>query len=81
MQLFHGVVETPFGQQRHNADGRLDRLPDGDRVIRPRPAQHPGGDFVFVTRMTDADPEAMETAVTELGFGLGTFSDLLEEPA
>ena len=70
MQLFHGVVETPLGQQGHNADGRLDRLPDGNRVIRTGPAQHPGGDFVFMTRMANADPEAMEPAVTELCHGV-----------
>ena len=55
-------------------------------------ATHPGGpddperhryrwDYQWEDEYAALRSDTVRTAVTELGFGLGTFSDLLEEPA
>ena len=65
VELLHGVIQTPFDQQWHDAN-RLRNSPlNGRTVINARPAKHPWRDLVFKARVTNTYPQTVKLAMPE----------------
>src|SRR5690348_1950191 len=67
MQLLHRLVELAVHGQRQRIKRAGDAVEDRVLVLRRRPAQHPRGDLVLVAGMADAETQAVELAVTQVG--------------
>ena len=65
VQPLHRLVEITVQCQRQRIDGRIHCLADRHVVVAPGTTQHPGHHAVLVTRVTDADPQPVELAMSE----------------
>ncbi len=67
MQLLHRLVELPVRRQRQHIQCAADAAKDRILILRRWPPKHPARDLVAVPGMTDADAQAVELAVAEMG--------------
>lgn len=66
MQALHGLIELTGKQQRQQVEAAADGIKQCLLVLCRRPTEHPRGDAIFVSGVTNADAQAVKLTVTKV---------------